>query len=169
MRFLAPEEYQPLANEVFRTLAARISATVVGADVHHVGSSAVPSLISKGDLDIYVGVPAASFSEAMAKLEKLEDFHMKLDTLRTDALSPFEVHGFPLDVGVQLVAQGSQFEFFLTFRDLLMTDPDLRERYNALKRASVGLDEVQYRAAKAAFIEGVLRDHAARERRNSKG
>lgn len=154
MRFQEPEVYQPRAERIYRELRSKILAVIPAADIQHVGSSAVPGVLSKGDVDIYVGVAPAQFADAIGALESL-GFDVKMGSLRTQSLCPFEGQR---DVGVQLVAKGSEFEFFITFRDLLLADEGLRAEYNALKRASTGLDPERYRAAKSAFIERVLRE-----------
>lgn len=160
MRILPPQDYQPQANQIFHALAAQISAALPTATIEHIGSSAVPGLLSKGDLDVYVAVEPVDFAYATAALEGL-GFQIKEDSLRTESLCPFVVEGHPLDVGVQLVARGSRFEFFLTLRDLLIADASVREAYNQLKQGSGDLDPHRYRAVKSAFIERVLRDRAA--------
>jgi GrpB-like predicted nucleotidyltransferase (UPF0157 family) len=82
--------------------------------------------------------------------------HVKESTLRTDVLCPFESKAFGLDVGVQLVANGSRFEFFLTFRDRTNENAALRNAYNELKRSASPLSMAEYREVKSAFVEAVL-------------
>lgn len=48
----------------------------------HVGSSSVPGAISKGDLDIYVGVDPQEHASAVLKLIDC-GYKVKADTLRT--------------------------------------------------------------------------------------
>jgi len=155
VRFLAPEEYQPLANAVYETVSARLRAALPNATIEHIGSSAIPGTISKGDLDVFVAVSAGDFLAAIESIKRL-GFKIKTDTLRTPQLCPFEGRGFPLDVAIQLVERGSRFEFFRRFRDLLKGDSALLERYNRLKQDAAPLDEVAYRALKGIFIEAAL-------------
>lgn len=65
-----------------------------------------------------------------------------------------------MDVALQVVAKGSEFEFFLHFRDALRADPDLVELYNRLKHQFAASGEVRYRAEKSHFITAVLTSHA---------
>lgn len=147
--------YQPLAEAVYETIAAQLRSVLPGATIEHIGSSAIPGAISKGDLDIFVGVSPGEFSKATEAINGL-GFRAKPDTLQTEQLCPFEGGSFPLDVGIQLVERGSRFEFFRWFRDLVKRDSVLRDRYNQLKRDAEPLDENAYRTLKSDFIEAVL-------------
>lgn len=125
------------------------------ARIEHIGSTSVPGVWSKGDLDIFVGVPPREFKRAIVSLKRL-GFVEKRGTLRNGRLWPFVAPGQPIEVGIQLVASGSEYEFFLRFRRLLSANPGVRSAYNALKRACVGLDETSYRRLKSSFVEAVL-------------
>lgn len=153
--FLEPDAYQPLAEAVYQEIATRIRAVLPSATIEHVGSSAIPGAISKGDLDVFVGVSRGDFQEAVEAIQQL-GFRVKLDTLRTEQLCPFESKNYPLDVGIQLIVLGSRFEFFIWFRDLARRDRALLCRYNQLKRDATPLSDSAYRALKSKFIEEVL-------------
>jgi GrpB-like predicted nucleotidyltransferase (UPF0157 family) len=155
MKFLDAQDYQPLAQEVFSRLRILIKEVLPAAQIEHIGSSSIQGVLSKGDLDIFVGVEPAHFTEATVALESL-GFRIKHDSLRTESLCPFEFPNYPLDVGVQLVALGSRFEFFRLFRDQMNKNAKLRAAYNRLKKDAAGLNEAQYRELKSKFIENVL-------------
>ena len=155
MRLREPEEYQPLAREVYGHIALAFRERLPDATIEHIGSSAIAGAVSKGDLDVFVGVDPGDFAEAIAVAQGL-GFRIKLDTLRTEQLCPFESSDYPLDVGVQLVERGSRYEFFREFRDRLNGDFSLLKQYNQVKRDAAALGEREYRARKSAFIERVL-------------
>jgi GrpB-like predicted nucleotidyltransferase (UPF0157 family) len=158
LKIIHPDQYQPVAAMLFIELSARIRSVVPSARIEHIGSSAIVGAVSKGDLDIFVGVEAVNFDEAIGALQTL-GFRVKEGSLRTDSLCPFEAapeSPYPLDVGVQLVRSGSEFEFFLHFRDRLNSDPRLRDAYNQLKLDAALLSLDEYRKIKAAFIEKTL-------------
>ena len=123
--------------------------------MEHIGSSAIEGAVSKGDLDIFVGVEPEGFADAVAAIESL-GFRIKTESFRNESLCPFESDTYPLSVGLQLVANRSEFEFFLTFRDRMNTDGNLRSEYNRLKRQSSDLSDDEYRRVKSQFIESVL-------------
>ncbi|MBU2709652.1 GrpB family protein [Zooshikella harenae] len=154
MKFFYPEQYQTKCIQRFLHFREKIlNLLPFSSRVEHIGASSIPGAISKGDLDIFVGVEPSVIENAIIMLQSL-GFEEKLDTLRTSELcmleSPFE------NVAIQVVANGSKFEFFLTFRDLLSSSPQLVEEYNNLKMSCVGLTHSEYREKKSAFVERVL-------------
>lgn len=154
MKFYTPDEYQEKCSALFHRYYSEISAVLPFAQIEHVGSSSVPGTISKGDLDIYVGVDPLVHAGAVLKLIDC-GYKVKADTLRTPELCMLVAQE---DVALQVVAVGSQYEFFVRFRDLLRSNPDLVRQYNDLKQAYVGFSEECYRAKKSKFIEEVLKN-----------
>jgi GrpB-like predicted nucleotidyltransferase (UPF0157 family)/RimJ/RimL family protein N-acetyltransferase len=157
VKFLEPEAYQPLARELFHHLSTMIRQALPGSRIEHIGSSAIEGAVSKGDLDIFVGVEPGDFPESIASIESL-GFRIKTESFRNESLCPFESGIYPIPVGLQLVVNRSEFEFFLLFRDRLNADANLRSAYNELKQQASDLDEDGYRHAKSEFIESVLRN-----------
>lgn len=158
MKFYAADQYQPACERLFNQWRVAIQHQLPEARVEHIGASSIPSAISKGDLDIFVGVPALQHEEAVARLVEL-GFQEKQDTLRTSELCMLESKQDD-DVALQVVANGSEFEDFLTFRDTLRANPQLVHTYNALKRACEGFEQDDYRERKARFVEQVLSSSA---------
>ena len=156
MKFLAAEEYQPQLQQLFERIAADIRCHLAGVRIEHVGASSVPGAISKGDLDVFVGVERKLFDQTVRILDKL-GYSVKQDTLRTESLCMLETDKYGIPVAIQLVENGSEYEMFLTFRDMLRQDEDLLASYNLMKRRCTGVSEESYRTTKAEFIEGVLR------------
>jgi GrpB-like predicted nucleotidyltransferase (UPF0157 family) len=167
VHFLESAKYQPIAQQVYELLAARIRVAIPDAQIEHIGSSAVDGLISKGDLDIFVGVFPQVFETSVQTLESL-GFRVKEGSLRTESLCPFEAFGYSIDVGIQLVALNSEFEFFLVFRDCLKSDLTLRQEYNKLKLESKALSPDEYRQRKSEFIELFLSGQPSGYRRQLK-
>jgi GrpB-like predicted nucleotidyltransferase (UPF0157 family)/RimJ/RimL family protein N-acetyltransferase len=155
VKFLEPDAYQPLAGEVFHQLCLIIRKALPASRIEHIGSSSIEGAVSKGDLDIFVGVEPEGFKDAIAAIELL-GFRIKPESLRNETLYPFESDAYPLPVGLQLVANRSEFECFLRFRDRMNAEADLRSEYNQLKRQASALNDDEYRTAKSHFIEKVL-------------
>lgn len=154
MRFYLAEEYQPQCNARFAYYQTQIKALLTNAEIKHIGASAIPNAISKGDLDIYIAVDQSEFNDAIQKLYHL-NFQEKLAPLRTDQLCMLEsLNGD--DVAFQLVVKGSEFESFITFRDKLRQSPELVRTYNNLKKRCENLDMIDYRIEKNKFISAVL-------------
>lgn len=147
----------------FRALVSHALAEVVGvlrellpdARIDHVGSTAVSGSVTKGDLDVCVAVPSDHFAAADEWLATR--FARNLGSDRTDDFSAFSGSVRGVDVGVQLVVQGSPSDTFVAWRDLLTSDDRIRAAYDDLKRSFEGRSMEAYRAAKAAFIRTHLR------------
>lgn len=60
------------------------------------------------------------------------------------------------DVALQVVALGSRFETFRTFRDALRASSSRLAAYNTMKRSCEGLDADTYRGIKSQFISELL-------------
>lgn len=134
------------------TLIARVLPT---ADIQHVGATAVPGSLTKGDLDINVRVATEMFKHADAVLAGL--LSRNAGSTRTATFSAFEVEEESPSVGVQLTAIGSEDDFFVWQRERLRSDAAQRVRYHRLKRSFHGQSHAEYREAKARFWEDLLR------------
>ncbi|MEA2143125.1 MAG: hypothetical protein QOI64_1555 [Solirubrobacteraceae bacterium] len=136
--------------------SSRIAVVLPAAEVEHVGSTAIPGALTKGDLDLLVRVPAASFDAAVAALRDLYAVHQPENWTPTYAsFADAASHAPP--VGVQLAVAGSADDaLFAPFRDALIADPQLLAQYNALKLSLDGADYERYTDVKAAFVERVL-------------
>ncbi|MFW2055887.1 GrpB family protein [Acinetobacter haemolyticus] len=154
MQFFPPDQYQQHCQQLFEKYKNQILNLTPYAIVEHIGSSAIPNAVSKGDLDIYIEIPQKYFLETIDNLKKL-NFKEKLDTLRTNELCMLE--SLDNDVALQIVTSGSVFRFFLIFRDRLKESPDLVEQYDALKHSCTGIPQDRYRELKAEFIQRVLK------------
>ncbi|AZC00667.1 GrpB family protein [Acinetobacter pittii] len=154
MIFLEPEQYQQRCTQLFNSYQKEISTLLPFAKIEHIGSSAIPNAISKGDLDIYVEVKSDQFEFAIAQLKTL-NFIEKQNTLRTHELCMLESLNND-DVAFQIVVTDSIFTFFLTFKNKLISSPTLVNEYNQLKLQCSHLDADQYRTIKSDFINRVL-------------
>ncbi|NDI84369.1 GrpB family protein [Undibacterium crateris] len=156
MHLLSPSEYQPIAAQVVEEVAREVTRLIPGCRVEHVGSSAIPGVVSKGDIDVCVVVPAQQHQSVVTALE-LAGYAVKRDTLRTPELCMLLSPRANVDVALHVVAEGSRFEFFMRFRDALLASPTLVKQYNEVKQNACGMSPEEYRNAKSAFIASVLR------------
>ncbi|MPS60365.1 MULTISPECIES: GrpB family protein [Acinetobacter] len=154
MNFLEPEQYQQNCVHLFNSYKKNISSLLPFAKIEHIGSSAIPNAISKGDLDIYIEVMPDQFEFTIEQLKTL-NFIEKQNTLRTHELCMLESMNDD-EVAFQIVVADSVFTFFLTFRNKLIDSPLLVHEYNQLKLQCSHLDPDQYRAIKSDFINRVL-------------
>lgn len=144
-----------LAERAFEALKmALVPILPASVSVRHIGATAIPGCLTKGDLDIVVRVDAADFAQAEAALAAR--FQRNTGSIRTDAFAAFEDAARTPPLGIQLAVKGDPLDDFHDFADALNDDPVLVERYNALKRVFNGRPMTDYRAAKDAFIAEVL-------------
>lgn len=157
MKLLKYEEYSSKVNLIFKKLKLELLNILPFARVEHIGSSSVLSSLSKGDLDVFVGVEQEVFEEAI-ELVKTIGFTEKTNTFRSNELCMLITDKYNYDVAVQIVVNGSEFEDFIKFRDSLRSDSKLVQAYNDIKVEASVLSEEEYRAKKAGFIQRVLGD-----------
>jgi GrpB-like predicted nucleotidyltransferase (UPF0157 family) len=124
------------------------------ADIRHVGATAIPGCLTKGDLDIVVRVPADDFATAEAALA--QHFARNTGSVHSENFAAFEASQLRPHLGIQLTAMGGPQDFFHTFMERLAAHPALLARYNDIKRTFDGQSMAHYRAAKGAFIRKVL-------------
>ncbi|HEU4882417.1 MAG TPA: GrpB family protein [Longimicrobium sp.] len=148
------KEFREAARRAYEEHHRALGALLPRARIEHVGSTAVPGSVTKGDLDICVLVDPADFLEADALLAgRCARNH---GSIHTTSFAAFTVDGGAIDVGIQLVAAGSEWDTFVRWRDLLRSHPVLRRAYDELKRRYDGGPMDDYRAAKASFIGEAL-------------
>ncbi|ENU92441.1 hypothetical protein F971_02332 [Acinetobacter vivianii] len=85
MQFFLSTEYKPNCARLFEDYKNKIEQLIPFTVIEHIGSSAIPNAISKGDLDIYIEVSAKDFLQTIEQLKQL-NFKEKLDTLHTQEL-----------------------------------------------------------------------------------
>jgi len=143
------------AERLFEHVAAELRRVLpASADIRHVGATAVPGCLTKGDLDIVVRVPTEAFLATDTVLAGR--FTRNVGSKRTDSFSSFEDVETSPHLGIQLTVAGGEDDYFHLFVEALQRDRKLVARYNALKRQFDGQRMDVYRAAKSAFVMTVL-------------
>ena len=156
-RLVDPEPARVAAQQLFEAVSNSLTDTLPPtADIRHVGATAVPGCLTKGDLDIVVRVTAEDFEAADAALALR--YARNGGSFRSTDFSAFEDASNQPHLGIQLTTIDSPFDSFHLFAETLRQSPQLVDEYNALKRSHHGCHMSVYRAAKDAFIEKVLAD-----------
>ena len=124
------------------------------ADVQHVGSTAVPNCLTKGDLDIQVRVTTEQFQMAVQTLSAL--YELNEGSVKTDSFRAFKDDSTVPPLGVQLNVINSEFDFFWKFRDVLLINDKYRKEYDDLKRNYEGKEMDEYREAKNEFFQRII-------------
>lgn len=154
VKFFNNKSLYEKAEETFFIHKALIEELLPEADVQHVGSTAIPNSITKGDLDIQVRVNANLFPNAVKELEEL--YELNEGSVKTETFRAFKDDSTVPPVGVQLTVINSEFDFFWKFRDVLLFNDNYRQEYDDLKRRYEGMEMRQYREAKNKFFEKVI-------------
>jgi GrpB-like predicted nucleotidyltransferase (UPF0157 family) len=155
MKLYTFQEYHQKTEEIFNHLRLEVLKILPTSRIEHVGSSSIPGSISKGDLDVVVSVSKGHLDSSIQKILGI-GYAEKKDTLRTDELCMLTTEKYDHDVAIQLIAEGSEFENFILFRDQLRMNPSLVEEYNHIKLFHQSSAPDDYREAKAKFIYRVL-------------
>ncbi len=155
MKFAPSENYQAAAEKIFSKLREKIRARLPSATIDHIGSTAIPNCLTKGDLDLVVSVSQQQFPHALKTLDSM--FSPNTGSDRNNEFAAFVLEGEELPVGIQLVAIGLGADNFVLWRELLLESPDILDRYNQLKESHQGSQMEQYRVKKSEFIEEELR------------
>ncbi len=155
MKFKKYEEYSSHVEVLFTKLSRELRLVLPEARIEHIGSSSIPGSISRGDLDVFVGVDQVNFNDALEKIKSI-GFIEKEDTIRSNELYMLVTTKYDYDVAVQLVSNGSEFEDLLRFRNILRSSTELVKQYNEVKLLAENLDENEYRKNKSDFIVQVL-------------
>lgn len=156
MRLKQAVDYQPYALFVFQEVKQQLTLSIRECRIEHIGASAIPHAVSKGDLDICVIVNKGALEQTRCILLGM-GYAEQQDTLRTEQLCMLVSPRTDIDLAIQIIEQGSEFEFFVQFRDILIANPQLVLEYNDLKEKNYKLDEDKYRQLKSEFIERILK------------
>jgi GrpB-like predicted nucleotidyltransferase (UPF0157 family) len=155
VNFAREEDFGEAVGRLFTRVAAQVRALLPGSDVQHVGSTAIPGSLTKGDLDVQVRVTADEYERAKQALSTLYAVNVG-GFAANDAIS-FEDYSSQPSLGVHLTVIDGSADIQWRFRDLLIASPALRQEYDELKRRFDGGSMAEYREAKAAFVDRVLR------------
>ena len=154
-------DYDPRWATLFIEESARLRPALqpLGVTLEHVGSTAVPGLVAKPVLDILAGYElAADLPECIATLAAAGYLH------RGEQGIPgreFFRRGEPRAYHIHLALRGGPFwTQHLVFREVLRSDPTVRDAYARLKQELASRyphDREAYIEGKGPFVREVLR------------
>jgi GrpB-like predicted nucleotidyltransferase (UPF0157 family) len=153
--FHKQEKFKECAEEVFLKERKRILRVLPSADIQHIGSTAIPGSLTKGDLDIQVRVKQKDFEKAQNALSKI--YKPNKGNPPTKTYASFKDNDTKIPLGVQLTIIGSKEDDFTALRDILVSNKKYLEKYNALKNQYQGKPIKEYRKAKGKFVEKILK------------
>jgi GrpB-like predicted nucleotidyltransferase (UPF0157 family) len=134
-------------------------ADELDAEVHHIGSTAVPGLDAKPIIDLLFAI--RDFGDADAVTAALGDAGYQHNHWADTVERRLLFRGDPMSHQIHLVAAASEaYRRQLAFRDWLRNHADEASAYAALKKelaARLGNDHRAYTKAKTEFVERCMR------------
>ncbi len=128
------------------------------AEIHHVGSTAIPDLPAKPIIDIMIAV--RHLDDAVECIGPLSDLGYAFIDYPQNTERRFFRKGQPRTHHVHIVEVGSaELRDHLAFRDALRANADWRDQYAALKYERADRhrnDRAQYSESKTDFVQRVL-------------
>ena len=146
-------EVSPIAAAVVATFVADMGPLLEGAEIHHIGATALPSGHTKGDVDVNIRVAEPQFGAAVDLLSAR--FAVAQFENWTPTFASFSAGDYALPLGIQVTAIGSPDDFLLALRDRMRADPELLSRYDELKVASAAGGAQAYWEAKDRFLRAL--------------
>jgi GrpB-like predicted nucleotidyltransferase (UPF0157 family) len=143
------------AEKTFTSQRELIQGLIPNADVQHVGSTAIPNSLTKGDIDIQIRVSKVQFTQAVEALSTV--YESNEGSVKTNEFRAFKDDANTPPLGIQLTVKGSELDFFWKFRDVLLQNNQYRIEYDELKRSFEGLEMEAYREAKNLFFSKIMR------------
>jgi GrpB-like predicted nucleotidyltransferase (UPF0157 family) len=149
--FLNSGEVFHIAESTFNEQKNIILSQIPEADIQHVGSTAVPGSLTKGDLDIQVRVSQFLFQDAVQILSGIYDVNE--GSTQTDYFRAFKDDSAIPPLGVQLTVINSDLDIFWRLREVLIRNEHFRMEYDELKQYYNGRLMEDYRQAKDSFFQ----------------
>lgn len=135
-------------------LAKQIHSYFPFVEIIHVGSTAVPGCLTKGDIDIVVRVAQPDFSDTLAILDRL--FVRSNRNATTQDYAEFDYSSGRLPVSIQLVTINGARDDFHKITEILNHDKNALRSYNDLKIVFNNCSMDEYRQAKSEFLEELI-------------
>ena len=156
--------YRPEYPRLFREERDRLRRVLGdGVAIEHIGSTAVEGLGGKGIIDVMVGVKG-DIKRLRPVLPGLQEAGYDFREHASSEHRLFLQKDYGEGEGARRVhlhvvgGHGKEWEKLLKFRDRLRQEPELRERYGAMKRRAAEEckgDKQHYRRMKAEFFRSL--------------
>jgi GrpB-like predicted nucleotidyltransferase (UPF0157 family)/GNAT superfamily N-acetyltransferase len=140
-------------ESVLAELRTELQALLPATQVEHIGATALPGGLTKGDVDVNVRVEPDEFADVVTALSARFDTAQPQNWTETFASFSDERCGLP--VGIQVTARGSDDDFLVAARDRLRADPALRRKYDQLKQETAPAGRAAYWQAKNDFLRQI--------------
>ncbi len=147
--FLKTDDVRGNAKTLFTSEKKKLTEIFPNAQIEHIGSTAIPCALTKGDIDINIRVGEKDFSEAVDTLKAL--YKINQPDNWTAAFASFNDDARHL--GIQVTVTGSPDDCFVAQRDYFIDHPEVCAEYDVIKERCNGKDMEEYRFEKGKFFE----------------
>ncbi len=155
MHLILSDTLAPVLQANLPLIAGRLTALLPQAEIHHVGATAIPGALTKGDVDVLLRVDAEEFPAAVAALKT--QFVTKQPQNWTDTFASFgDDSSYPFPLGIQLVTRNSENDIFLFLHQYFTSDPSHLAEYNRIKQEYAPLGAEEYWKAKDRLLSSIL-------------
>jgi GrpB-like predicted nucleotidyltransferase (UPF0157 family) len=120
------------------------------AEVHHIGATALPTGLTKGDVDVNIRIGPDGFARAVDVFRR--HYEPAQEHNWTPTYASFKADSYPLPLGIQVTVIGSPDDFLLALRDTMLTRPAVLDEYSECKRRAAALGPDAYWDAKDRFL-----------------
>ncbi len=142
-------------ERVLSRISSQLRELVPEAECHHIGATAIPGALTKGDVDVLLRVASGRFQTVVDELKR--HFAVKQPENWTAQFASFgDDTGFELPLGIQVVVGGAPEDFLLFLRDYFASHPEALAEYNRLKMKHAADGPAGYWVAKDGFLAGIL-------------
>ena len=153
--------YSEEFTEIFKEEKLRIKKVLPEAEVHHIGSTAIPAVGGKGIIDILVALPDwEEKNKVVEKLKVLGFEHVHPEENGRIFLNKTGASKYK-DTHIHLVGKGNKdYKEKLLFRDFLRKNKEEAKTYHQLKyrwEKEARGDRDTYGKLKESYIEEVLK------------
>lgn len=148
-------DLMPQVQSLLARVLAELKRLLPWSEIEHIGATAVPGSITKGDVDVLVRVSPTAFQTSADILKA--HFSIKQPSNWTQGFASFgDDVGYDFPLGIQLVAKNSENDFLIYLRDYLISNPDFLSEYNQLKIRHADEGPDAYWKAKDSFFTKIL-------------
>lgn len=137
-------------KKLFDQYKVQVLGVMPYSEIEHVGSSAIPDIDSKGDLDIQIRVAMKDLDRAIIGCDKL--FIRRYENLWTNEFAMFTDPKQQIKIDIMLTVKDSAYDSFFRIRDAMIENQTIRQRYIDFKKQYSDFTSDQYRKAKHTFF-----------------
>ena len=149
------DQLKPQVQRILGQVFAQLEALLPEAELHHIGATAIPGALTKGDVDVLVRVPGARFQVVVDRLKR--HFTIKQPANWTPEFASFgDDTSFELPLGIQVLVKDAKDDVLLFLRDYFISHRYALAEYNRLKMTHAAEGSEGYWKAKDKFLAEIL-------------